>query len=100
MSILYAMVVAMTILQQSAFLSLFSSVTVVTSFQPLPGVTRVHQVSPSTITTTTTTTLNVFGTKKTKKMTPEELEKYWQGDWVCKDCGYIYNRVSYSFVLA
>ncbi len=37
----------------------------------------------------------VFGNKKTKSQ--KELEevnsKYWQGDWVCKDCGYIYNRV-------
>ena len=20
------------------------------------------------------------------------LDSYWQGDWVCKDCGYVYNR--------
>ena len=43
----------------------------------------------------TTTSLNmVFGTKK-KKLSPEEqarIDSYWQGDWVCKDCGYIYNR--------
>ena len=26
------------------------------------------------------------------KPTPEEVEKYWQGDWVCADCGYIYDR--------
>mmetsp|Transcript_15291 Transcript_15291/g.23450 ORF Transcript_15291/g.23450 Transcript_15291/m.23450 type:complete len:152 (-) Transcript_15291:197-652(-) len=41
--------------------------------------------------TTTTTALNVFGTRKSKTPTPEE-EKYWQGEWVCKDCGYIYQR--------
>mmetsp|Transcript_21403 Transcript_21403/g.67145 ORF Transcript_21403/g.67145 Transcript_21403/m.67145 type:complete len:144 (-) Transcript_21403:598-1029(-) len=22
----------------------------------------------------------------------EKKEKYWQGDWVCADCGYIYDR--------
>ena len=27
-----------------------------------------------------------------KKATEEEDSKYWQGDWVCADCGYIYNR--------
>ena len=41
-----------------------------------------------------TTALNVFGSKKTKAQQAADAEKYWQGDWVCKDCGYIYNRVS------
>ena len=30
-----------------------------------------------------------------KKKSAAQLEadsKYWQGDWVCADCGYIYNR--------
>jgi hypothetical protein len=39
----------------------------------------------------------VFGKKKTaaqKQLEEEEAAKYWQGEWVCKDCGYIYNRVS------
>jgi len=39
----------------------------------------------------------VFGKKKTaaqKQLEEEEASKYWQGEWVCKDCGYIYNRVS------
>jgi rubrerythrin len=38
----------------------------------------------------------VFGNKKSAAQQAEEkakAEKYWQGDWVCKDCGYIYNRV-------
>mmetsp|Transcript_12453 Transcript_12453/g.23866 ORF Transcript_12453/g.23866 Transcript_12453/m.23866 type:complete len:141 (-) Transcript_12453:186-608(-) len=47
-----------------------------------------HRVS----TTTTTTALNVFGNKKSAAAKKEEESKYWQGDWVCKDCGYIYNR--------
>merc|ERR1712071_117942 len=41
------------------------------------------------------TSLNVFGNKKSKAQKEAEAEKasmYWQGDWVCKDCGYIYNR--------
>lgn len=48
-------------------------------------------------TTTTTTSLNVFGNKKSSSSKAEELAKkeiYWQGEWVCKDCGYIYQRVS------
>lgn len=39
------------------------------------------------------TSLNVFGQKKKSAAQAEEA-KYWQGEWVCKDCGYIYNRVS------
>jgi hypothetical protein len=38
----------------------------------------------------------VFGNKKSAASKAEEqakAEKYWQGEWVCKDCGYIYNRV-------
>ena len=60
---------------------------------------RPHGVSPSLAsssvlvpTTTTSTRLNVFGNRKTKEQQSEEDEKYWQGEWVCKDCGYIYNR--------
>lgn len=43
----------------------------------------------------TTTSLNVFGNKKSKAQKEAEAEKaamYWEGEWVCKDCGYIYNR--------
>ena len=44
---------------------------------------------------TTYTALNVFGSKKKKTEAEIEAEaKFWQGEWVCKDCGYIYNRVS------
>jgi hypothetical protein len=41
----------------------------------------------------TTTALGVFGNKKSAAAKTEEESKYWQGEWVCKDCGYIYNRV-------
>jgi hypothetical protein len=52
-------------------------------------------VGPVTTTaTTTTSSLNVFGNKKSQAQKATEEPKYWQGEWVCKDCGYIYNRVS------
>jgi rubredoxin len=41
------------------------------------------------------TSLGVFGNRKTEAQKAEEAEKaskFWQGEWVCKDCGYIYNR--------
>ena len=41
----------------------------------------------------TPTALNVFGNKKSAAAKVEEDSQYWQGEWVCKDCGYIYNRV-------
>lgn len=47
-------------------------------------------------TPSSTTALNVFGKKKSqaqKEKEEAEASKYWQGEWVCKDCGYIYNRV-------
>lgn len=48
--------------------------------------------------TSSATQLNmVFGNKKSAAQKAKEAEleeKYWQGEWVCKDCGYIYNRVS------
>ena len=44
------------------------------------------------------TSLNmVFGKRKSAAQKAEEEAKaamYWEGEWVCKDCGYIYNRVS------
>jgi rubredoxin len=44
---------------------------------------------------TSTTSLSVFGKRKTEAQKAEEEAKasqYWAGEWVCKDCGYIYNR--------
>jgi rubredoxin len=41
------------------------------------------------------TSLSVFGKRKTEAQKAEEEAKasqYWAGEWVCKDCGYIYNR--------
>ncbi|GAX26445.1 hypothetical protein FisN_37Hu005 [Fistulifera solaris] len=40
----------------------------------------------------TTTALHVFGNKKSAAAKEEVNSQYWQGEWVCKDCGYIYNR--------
>jgi hypothetical protein len=39
------------------------------------------------------TALHVFGNKKKSAARKEEEAQFWQGEWVCKDCGYIYNRV-------
>lgn len=89
LALIWVVVALMVVVQEQQLSSLSSmwSVPVVVSFQPTTMVT------PKSI--TSTTSLNVFGTKKAKKMTPEEMEKYWQGEWVCKDCGYIYNRVRF-----
>ena len=76
-------------------IALASTTTTTNAFAPSiqPGVARTTSSSSST---TSTTSLNVFGNKKSAaaKAAQEEVEaKYWQGEWVCKDCGYIYNRV-------
>jgi len=45
--------------------------------------------------THSTTSLNVFGGRQRKAKDADEAERMagiWQGDWVCSDCGYIYNR--------
>lgn len=62
------------------------------------GVGRVALVN-SPVRRSTTTLNMVFGERKTRSKKEEEKRAamYWQGDWVCKDCGYIYNRVSHSF---
>jgi hypothetical protein len=82
-------VVMMCTIQHQQQPSSLPKISFVSSFQPTSLSTK-----PST-TFSTKTALNVFGTKKSNKMTPEEMEKYWQGEWVCKDCGYIYNRVRF-----
>lgn len=78
-----------------ALLSVFNCMNVVVdAFQVSKSPVTAHALISSS--TMTTTSLNVFGNKKSKKPTAEEIlltEKYWGGDWVCKDCGYIYNRV-------
>ena len=55
------------------------------------------QIQSVRTTTVSATSLNmVFGKKKTAAQKAEEEAKasmYWQGEWVCKDCGYIYNKV-------
>ena len=63
--------------------------------------TSAFSVRPSVVPTvngaSSSTSLNVFGNRKTKDaQAVEEESKYWQGEWVCKDCGYIYNRVSWE----
>jgi hypothetical protein len=57
----------------------------------VPRTSSVAQIASST------TSLNIFGKRKTEAEKAAQAEKdalYWQGEWVCKDCGYIYNRVS------
>jgi rubredoxin len=52
-------------------------------------------ITPITRSIAVPTNLSVFGKKKTEAQKAEEAElaaKYWAGEWVCKDCGYIYNR--------
>jgi hypothetical protein len=75
------------------FLLLLVACTQAFTVQPLAAVTLKNAVASSS-----TTSLNmVFGNRKTKEQTAAEkaaASKYWEGEWVCKDCGYIYNRVS------
>ncbi|KAL3942346.1 MAG: hypothetical protein SGBAC_003445 [Bacillariaceae sp.] len=68
----------------------------------LASSTSAFSVRPASVVSTTPvsaslspTSLNVFGKRKTKAQLEEEAEiaaQYWAGEWVCKDCGYIYNR--------
>jgi hypothetical protein len=52
-------------------------------------------VVPSVSTSVSSTSLNVFGNRKSKAQQVEEEDpRFWQGEWVCKDCGYIYQKVS------
>jgi len=74
--------------------------TTTTAFAPPSTRSLVRQQQAATI--TTPTSLNVFGNKKsasTKAAEKETESKYWQGEWVCKDCGYIYNRVRLILLL-
>ena len=73
---------------KSVFVALLCLILAISSqaFQPRPATVAVTRSS--------STTLNVFGNKKSAAAREaENAEKYWQGEWVCADCGYIYNRV-------
>jgi hypothetical protein len=48
--------------------------------------------TPLPVRASSSTSLQVFGKKKSAPVNDAETAKYWQGEWVCKDCGYIYNR--------
>jgi rubredoxin len=82
-----ARTVIMKSIVAAIFLILLVSVTNAFTVAPRAGVVS---KGPST------TSLNmVFGNKKSsaqKAADKEKESKYWQGEWVCKDCGYIYNR--------
>jgi hypothetical protein len=81
-----------------AFLCAFAALVSSDAFAPtgkLAVVPRVQSKTP-------VTTLNVFGNKKSgasKAAQEEKASQYWQGEWVCKDCGYIYNRVGTLWIL-
>jgi rubredoxin len=75
------------------------------AFAPVAPSSRVGALSPrsfiapytatATSSAISTTSLSVFGNRKTEAQKAEEeakASKYWAGEWVCKDCGYIYNR--------
>lgn len=80
-----------------ALIALFN-VALVTSFTRSPGFTNVqlyNGVANTKSLARPSTSLNVFGNKKSKAAKEAEEARaamYWAGDWVCKDCGYIYNR--------
>jgi hypothetical protein len=77
----------------------------------LSSLTAAFQVAPFSpslaargTASTSTTALHVFGNKKPSSASSQDalLERakragvsggFWEGEWVCKDCGYIYNRV-------
>mmetsp|Transcript_13063 Transcript_13063/g.24540 ORF Transcript_13063/g.24540 Transcript_13063/m.24540 type:complete len:156 (-) Transcript_13063:139-606(-) len=78
-----------------ALFVLFASCELSAAFSTTSPVNKQFSTSAKIPSRTTTTSLNVFGKKKTAAQKAEEeakAAKYWQGEWVCKDCGYIYNR--------
>lgn len=78
-----------------SLLMLFASTNLATAFSPVAPVARVNTIASSS------TSLNVFGKRKTAAQKAEEQAKadlYWEGEWVCKDCGYIYDRVSQKMI--
>ena len=77
-------------IQKSLLLLLAFLFGATSAFQPIVPLQQQRLAVPIA----STSALYAFGGKK--KLSPEEqakAEKYWQGEWVCKDCGYIYNRV-------
>lgn len=81
-----------------SLLSLFLLLTVASAFTTTPS----SFAGLSTTNARNDVSLNmVFGNKKSAAQKAEEeakAAKFWQGEWVCKDCGYIYNRVSYIYI--
>ena len=85
---------------RSVFLAIvcaFAALLSTDAFAPSNKVT----FAPRVVSEQPITSLNVFGNKKSAAAKEAELEKeskFWQGEWVCKDCGYIYNRVGTKHV--
>lgn len=90
MNILFAIMMVLGATNVSAF----------SGFAISPSTSKVaftQKINSNKIAGATSTSLNVFGNKKSKAAQEAEAAKasmYWEGDWVCKDCGYIYNKVS------
>jgi hypothetical protein len=84
-------------MMKSILAALFLCVAAATAFQTAPTAFLLQTRFPSkTVRPSSPSQLHVFGNKKTSAAQAEKESKYWQGEWVCKDCGYIYNRVSGS----
>jgi len=80
----------------SILISLLLVFSTVNAFSTPSLNTRVALLPKQSSVPGSSTSLNVFGAKKSKAAKEEEARKaamYWEGDWVCKDCGYIYQRV-------
>ena len=58
------------------------------AFAPRPSILTVTKAAPRAV-----SSLSVFGGRgKAKTPAPVEDNDYWQGDWVCADCGYVFDR--------
>jgi len=70
-----------------ALVALFSGAHAFAVPRPMLSVSKT--VAPRSV-----TSLNVFGGrgKKAAAAPVEENNDYWQGDWVCADCGYVFDR--------
>jgi rubredoxin len=73
------------------FVTLFSFICLCFAAQSANAFQAPSLVRSSSV--TSQTAINVFGNKKKVSAADEEkASKFWQGEWVCKDCGYIYSR--------
>lgn len=85
----------------AVILSLFALLGGAAAFSPVKGASFVPSSSAALApraasnAVSSTSLSMVFGKRKTeaqKAAEEEKAAKFWQGEWVCKDCGYIYQR--------